>query len=222
MRLVVKGRRLFWLGAGVVVSGAVLAGGVAYATVPDAGGVIHGCYGKRDGALRAVDTGAGGACSAAKENVLTWSQTGPPGADGAPGPGATTFQGEVTQTQDYVTLATAPNSGVAVQAFCAVTILGTVVHSMRIITVPAGDLLEAWGTQFSSPPGLQPVLEAGANNNVTVTTTGSVAPMTFNVIARNSTPTPKLSFSRIDVSSVAQADASGLHCTLSGMITPSD
>jgi hypothetical protein len=38
--------------------------GLAYATIRDSSGVIHGCYAKKDGSLRVVDTGAGGACDA--------------------------------------------------------------------------------------------------------------------------------------------------------------
>ena len=72
-----------------LVAGAalLLAGGVAYATIPDSGGVIHGCYAK-NGSLRVVDTAAGEACSS-KETALTWNQTGPqgpPGPQGAEGP----------------------------------------------------------------------------------------------------------------------------------------
>ena len=37
-----------------VVAGLALAGGVAYATIPDANGVIHGCY-KKSGDLRVID-----------------------------------------------------------------------------------------------------------------------------------------------------------------------
>ena len=33
----------------------LLASGIAYATIPDANGVIHGCYQKSGGALRVLD-----------------------------------------------------------------------------------------------------------------------------------------------------------------------
>jgi hypothetical protein len=48
-----------------VAAGALLAGGVAYATVPGSGGLIHGCYAKTSngqaqaGALRVIATGMG-------------------------------------------------------------------------------------------------------------------------------------------------------------------
>jgi hypothetical protein len=74
-----------------VVAGALLAGGVAYATVPDSGGVIHGCYARTSsgqaqaGALRVIDTGLGQSCFS-NENALSWSQQGPKGATGPQGP----------------------------------------------------------------------------------------------------------------------------------------
>lgn len=69
---------------------AVAVGSVAWAAIPDANGVIHGCYVKRTGALRVIDTGM--ACKAT-ETALQWSQKGPQGLTGTPGtpgtPGAT-------------------------------------------------------------------------------------------------------------------------------------
>lgn len=68
----------------VVTAVAVLAigGGVAYATVPGAGGVIHGCYAKLGGAMRVVDNGT---CRAT-ENPLSWNQMGQQGPQGLQGP----------------------------------------------------------------------------------------------------------------------------------------
>jgi hypothetical protein len=60
----------------------LVAAGIAYATIPDSGGVIHGCYAKKDGAVRVVDPGAGGACDPKKEAALDWNQTGPQGPTG--------------------------------------------------------------------------------------------------------------------------------------------
>jgi hypothetical protein len=59
--------------------------GIAYATIPDSTGAIHGCYAKKDGSLRVIDTGAGGACDAKKETPLDWNQSGPPGPPGPSG-----------------------------------------------------------------------------------------------------------------------------------------
>jgi hypothetical protein len=67
-----------------------------YASIPDSNGLIHGCYAKTSGALRAIDTAKGQKC-AANELALTWNQTGPKGATGAKGAagakGATGAQG---------------------------------------------------------------------------------------------------------------------------------
>lgn len=63
-------RRTLWAGAAaVVVLGA--AGGVAWATVPDAQGVIHACYAKANGSLGVIDTGAGQHCQAGQV-PLAW------------------------------------------------------------------------------------------------------------------------------------------------------
>jgi hypothetical protein len=64
---------------------------VASASIPDAGGVIHGCYNKGDGTLQVIDTSVTAVCPHGLV-PLNWSQTGPqgvpgtPGAPGAPGP----------------------------------------------------------------------------------------------------------------------------------------
>jgi hypothetical protein len=68
----------------VVVGVLAVSGGIAWASIPDGGGVIHACFKNGSGDLRVIDTGTGGACKPS-ETPLTWSQTGPPGAPGAPG-----------------------------------------------------------------------------------------------------------------------------------------
>jgi hypothetical protein len=73
----------------VLVLGASVGGGIAYATIPDAAGAIHGCY-SPNGAkqtngtqLNVIDRDS---ASCNKNQVeVTWSQTGPAGADGADG-----------------------------------------------------------------------------------------------------------------------------------------
>lgn len=65
----------------VMVLAAGAAGGIAYASIPDPAGVIHGCYQKSNGSLRVIDTQAGGTCGSA-ENPLNWNQTGPAGPRG--------------------------------------------------------------------------------------------------------------------------------------------
>jgi hypothetical protein len=59
---------------------AVALGGVAYATIPDSNGTIHGCYQKNDGRLRVVNDG--GACRQS-EQALDWNQQGRPGPPGS-------------------------------------------------------------------------------------------------------------------------------------------
>jgi hypothetical protein len=66
-----------------------LGAGVAYATIPASGsGVISGCYEKRTGILRVIDTEAGKNCTSF-EMPISWNKkgdTGNPGAQGERGP----------------------------------------------------------------------------------------------------------------------------------------
>ena len=62
----------------------LVVGGIAYATVPDASGIIHGCYLKGLGTLRVIDTDKAQTCSKL-EVPLNWSQTGPQGPQGLTG-----------------------------------------------------------------------------------------------------------------------------------------
>ena len=61
-----------------------MAGGVAYATIPDSNSVIHSCYATKDGSLRVIDTGVGQSCHP-KESPLKWNAQGPTGPTGPPG-----------------------------------------------------------------------------------------------------------------------------------------
>ena len=54
----------------------VALGGVAFAAIPDSGGVIHACYQKANGNLRVVDSERG--CRSS-EHPLSWSQDHGPG-----------------------------------------------------------------------------------------------------------------------------------------------
>ena len=79
----------------VIVGALVVAGGIAYATIPDSSGVIHGCYKKGApnnkpappdaGSLRVIDTDKGQTCSPS-EAPLDWNQTGQQGPPGPTGP----------------------------------------------------------------------------------------------------------------------------------------
>lgn len=58
---------------------AVAAGGIAYAAIPDAAGVYHGCIHKNTGALRVIDS-ATQQCNANTERSITFNRQGPAGA----------------------------------------------------------------------------------------------------------------------------------------------
>jgi hypothetical protein len=66
------------------VFGMMLAGGVAFATIPSANGVINGCYEKRIGILRVIDAEAGKRCTSL-EAAISWNQQGPQGLQGERG-----------------------------------------------------------------------------------------------------------------------------------------
>lgn len=93
----------------------VALGGVAYATIPDSGGTIHGCFGNANGNLRVVESARD--CRA-NESALEWNRQGPPGPPG----GLTTASAEEkpevsTASRSFVDLggptvnATVPPSG---------------------------------------------------------------------------------------------------------------
>jgi len=73
--------RLLAVTAGILA----LAGGVAYATIPNSTtAVISGCYGKTTGLLRVIDAQAGKTCTSL-EVPISWNQQGPSGIAGEPG-----------------------------------------------------------------------------------------------------------------------------------------
>jgi hypothetical protein len=55
----------------LLIAVVAIAGGIAFATIPDSEGVIHACYGQ-DGSLRVIDDSTG-KCRP-HEKPLTWSQ----------------------------------------------------------------------------------------------------------------------------------------------------
>jgi hypothetical protein len=62
----------------------VVAGGIAFATIPDGSGVIHACYTKSGGSLRVIDSSV--TSCGQNETALTWNNVGPRGPQGLPGP----------------------------------------------------------------------------------------------------------------------------------------
>jgi hypothetical protein len=79
--LVVRGGFRVGLGLGVVAIGAA---GVAWATIPDAGGTIHACYSRSGGSLRVIDASVTN-CKQG-ETSLQWTVTGETGPAGPVGP----------------------------------------------------------------------------------------------------------------------------------------
>lgn len=69
-----------------LVTGAMLAtaGSLAWAAIPDAGGVFDGCVKESSGILRLIDSEVGESCLPTESGV-SWSQTGPQGPSGPPG-----------------------------------------------------------------------------------------------------------------------------------------
>jgi hypothetical protein len=195
---------------GVAALGAALllltAGGVAYATIPDAGGVIHGCYKNSNGALRVIDTDTGAHCSGA-ESALDWNQSGP-------GPAASTFT--TTVSAGDVTLATLDN-GITVTGICSAG-SGNV---QLEISVPAGsgNTLQLSGTTFNTSSSANSVPSTDinqleANNDVSGFTTVGPRQTDLDVLARDSSGSN--AFARIDVHG-----SGGPPCTFWGMIIPS-
>jgi hypothetical protein len=76
------------------VAGLAAAAGIAYATIPDGGGVFHACVKDESGAVRLIDPGGQGRTGECKQNEtgVSWNQTGttgpagPQGTTGATGP----------------------------------------------------------------------------------------------------------------------------------------
>jgi len=79
-----KGRLIRPALVGLAIVGALVVGGIAYANIPDVGGVIHSCYNKTQGSLRVIDSEKAQTCSNG-ESPLNWSQTGPQGIQGKQG-----------------------------------------------------------------------------------------------------------------------------------------
>jgi len=77
--------RKLWIGLAIVGVSA-LAGGFAYAAVPDSSGVIHACYNKETGRLRVTDSQNHKIkVCAPNESALNWNQAGQKGDRGATG-----------------------------------------------------------------------------------------------------------------------------------------
>ena len=65
-----------WALAVAAAAALMAAGGLAYAAIPDAGGVIHSCYTKSSGAWRVIDTGLGQTCKSNESALDLYSKSG--------------------------------------------------------------------------------------------------------------------------------------------------
>lgn len=78
----------FLISGGMLLAG--LSAGVATASIPDSGGVVHGCYKSNangsNSALGVIDTALSGGHCPTGDTALTWNQTGPQGPQGPQGP----------------------------------------------------------------------------------------------------------------------------------------
>jgi len=178
------------LGALLVVAVGFAAGGIAYASIPDPGGVIHGCYDKKSGALRVIDAGPCGN----REVALNWNQ------------GAKSFATDVSTDNTPRTLATLAN-GVTVIGNC-----NTSGHPALVIEASPSSL-QVSGTMNVVPPGsvAPAVLPVDADRTGAIATGTSSEPIDLDVIARDKSAGP---FARLDLDG-----GPGSPCTFWGMIT---
>ncbi len=74
-------RRMFVYAVAAAVL--ALAGGIAYAAIPDSSGVIHGCFKTGSGDLRVIDPSTTSCLPS--ETAISWNQMGPQGPPGVSG-----------------------------------------------------------------------------------------------------------------------------------------
>ena len=92
-------RKMVIIGAALILLGAL-----AYASIPDSSGVIHGCYKKSGGTLRVIDDTTS-QCDSRAETPIQWNQTGPQGPQGPTGPqGPAGYSLATSATSEGVTL----------------------------------------------------------------------------------------------------------------------
>lgn len=93
------------------VAALLLAGGIAYASIPAPDGTINGCRKNTDGSLRVIDSTA---TCASGWTALNWSQTGPAGPTGAAGVSGY----ESVSNSEGVAIGSTPVD-LAVEVFCS-------------------------------------------------------------------------------------------------------
>lgn len=144
MRFSASGRVLL---AAIVVATAAIAGGIAFAAIPDSSGVIHGCY-NPNGAkaqngttLNIIDSDT----ASCRSNLaaITWNQTGPQGPAGADG--AKGDKGDKGDTGD--TGPPGPSAAYANYGDGFHTIAAGNTQTVASVTVPAGSYVLSGAVQ---------------------------------------------------------------------------
>jgi hypothetical protein len=144
--------------AAAAVAVAITGGAIAYASIPDATGVIHGCYTVKGGSLRVIDTAKGQKCATGQQS-LNWNQKGtqgPPGPAGVSGYSVArcTVAEDGTTGSFYV----ASSSG----GTCSVT--GNYQQPGHALLVcPSGDKAISWASASSSGGGTLIAINAMPN-----------------------------------------------------------
>jgi hypothetical protein len=163
-RLVGAGKLLLALG---VAGGAFGIATAVQASIPDASGVIHGCYFNlpngaiRQGSLRAIDTAAGPQCRS-DETAVNWNQKGVTGAAGPTGPkGPTGSAGPSDITTNYG--GTATNIAKGAGATVASVALPAGKYMLMATTRIIGSALSQASCSFSSSGGTSSGLHTSAN-----------------------------------------------------------
>jgi hypothetical protein len=127
----------------------VAAGGVAYAVIPRAGGLISGCYKNQSGQLRVIDPAADSCLPS--ESSIQWNQAGqvgPVGPAGPPGPsGATGPRGP----SDVIWAAAADNTRIELMPSAEPTTL------LHVDLSPGMYLVSAKGSFFNADSKLSAI-----------------------------------------------------------------
>jgi hypothetical protein len=170
------GRRLSLLG--LVVGVGVAVGGIAYASIPDSNGVIHGCYRPTTGQLIVATSGKG--CEEGW-TPLNWSQTGPTGltgATGATGPTGATGATGPSDGWDALSSGTVPTGGSFVTLTGGATGItpGTYLTSGHVVWGPlaAGDASLQCFLHVSGGSFTVPSLTGRGNGNASAAGGGSL------------------------------------------------
>ena len=154
----------------LAVAGATFAiASVVQASIPDASGVIHGCYTK-SGALSVIDASL--TTCKSSETALDWNKRGVTGATGATGPTGVTGPAGISDRQIVRASASdPPNTTVEAQAQCpsGEVVLG---GAGGVQGVPTGVWLHTQVTEF---PGFSSYDVIGVNTTSTTQQINSTA-----------------------------------------------